>query len=361
LRDDESETLAILKGMIDADEEPKEISFEQAIEDTADLTRYLLLGNGFSISARNTFSYSSLFRRAGGLSDPVAALFRDLETEDFERVLHVLKSKLENTDKEPAEYRELKIQEDEVRKAFIGAIQGVHPDNAAMMGHDECERCISVFLSHFVGKSRPQTKLGRIYTTNYDLLLYWVLARSGKRLRCYDSHISPLDERRWGLWVPEKPPGLVYLHGALHLYQRGGGGQAMLRYDGQHSLITQAKARLDKGSFPVIVAEGTSEDKAARIARSGYLSWGLNYARTGLRNREGALFTYGHSLDDRDAHILKHVGSGRIKAVYIGAFGGLQANMVSVQRWTERWRASRAEGPELKVFVYDTALFSPWK
>lgn len=347
--------------MIEALDEPMQISFEQAVEDTVGLTRYLLLGNGFSISARKTFSYSSLFRRAGNFSEPVAALFRDLATEDFERVLHVLRSKLEDVGNFPDLYRELKRQEEEVRTAFISAVQGVHPDNAALMGHDECERCISTFLEHFVGRKRPETRMGRIYTTNYDLLLYWVLARSGRRLRCYDSHISPLDDRRLGLWNPEKPPGLVYLHGALHLYQRRSGGQAMLRYDGQRSLIAQAKAHLDRGNFPVIVAEGTSEDKAARIARNGYLSWGLKYLRSGLRNREGALFTYGHSLDDRDAHILRHVGSGRIKAIYIGAYGGLDANSAAIQRWKQRWGALREGGPKLQVYVYDTALFSPWK
>jgi hypothetical protein len=346
--------------MGEAFDEPEPITFEQAIADTADRTRYLLLGNGFSISARESFAYPSLFRRAGPLSDPVASLFSDLETEDFERVLDVLKRRLECTVEPTADHDDSRRQESEVRAAFIQAVQRVHPDNAAMMGRDECERCIT-FLEHFVGRQRTLRQLGRIYTTNYDLLLYWVLARSGRRLLCYDSHISPVEDKRYGVWRSEKPPGLVYLHGALHLYEMPRGGQAMLRYDGQRSLIAQARARLERGSFPVIVSEGTSDAKAARIAWSPYLRWGSKFLRSGLGNREGVLFTYGHSLDDRDEHLLQHVGAGRIGAIYIGAFGGLGSQGDTIRRWTERWRAARGEGPRLRVYVYDTQTFSPWK
>ncbi|MDO8379998.1 DUF4917 family protein [Phenylobacterium sp.] len=342
-------------------DEPEPITFEQAIAETVDQTRYLLLGNGFSIAARGSFSYPSLFRRAGPFSEPVSALFQDLETEDFERVLDALKPRVEDIAAPPSVRQEWKRQEDEVRAAFIQAVQRVHPDNAALMGRDECEQCITSFLEHFVGRRRPFRKIGRIYTTNYDLLLYWVLARSGRRLLCYDSHISPVDDKRYGLWEPEKPPGLVYLHGALHVYERPGGGQAMLRYDGQRSLIAQAKGRLDRGSFPAIVSEGTSEAKAARIARSAYLKWGLKFLRSGLRDRGGVLFTYGHSLDDRDEHLLRHVGTGRIGAIYIGAFGGLEAQEATIRRWMERWRDARGAGPGLRVYVYDTKTFSPWK
>lgn len=245
-----------------------------------------------------------------------------------------------------------------MRAGFIQAIQRVHPDNAALMGPDESNRCIS-FLEHFVGRRLRQTHRGRIYTTNYDLLLYWMLARSERRLDCYDSHHSPVHDKRYGVWTPEKTPGVIYLHGALHLYDMRNGGQGMLRNSGGQSLIEQARARLERGSFPVIVSEGTSKAKSERIERSAYLKWGAKFLTTGLRDRNGVLFTYGHSLDDRDAHILEHIGTGGISAVYIGAYGGLDANEATIRKWMEVWRRARGLRP-LGVYVYDTKAYSPW-
>lgn len=349
-------TLAAMQG-----DDAIAITFDQAIGQTGTRTRYLLLGNGFSINARPSFTYSSLFRQSGPFSEPVAALFRDLDTQDFERVLGVLRPKVEDAIAPPPVRDEWKRQEDEVRDGFIDALSRVHPDNAMLLGRDEGERCIA-FLEHFVGRRRPERQLGRIYTTNYDMLLYWVLARSGKRLTCYDSHISPVDDKTYGRWDRTKTPGLVYLHGALHLYDRRNGGQDMLRYRDGQSLIAQIRARLRQGEFPVIVSEGDSKAKQWRIGRSAYLRWAGHKLVSGMRDTNGALFTYGHGLDDRDCHLLRCVGAGRIPEVYIGAWGGLHGDQGDcVRKWARRWREVRGDGPPLTVYVYNTATYSPWR
>jgi hypothetical protein len=189
------------------------------------------------------------------------------------------------------------------------------------------------------------------------------IVRNGRRLWRYDSHISPMEDKRYGVWNPEKPPGAVYLHGALHLYPFRS-GQAMLRYHGDLSLIEQTRRRLARGRFPVIVSEGTSEAKAARIARSSYLTWAGRYLRSGMRDRNGVLFTFGHSLNDRDAHLIRAIGEGRISAIYVGAWGGLDGNQgADIRRWAERWaeaRSSHTKADPLGVWVFDTSKFSPW-
>lgn len=344
-----------------ADIEPVPIELDAALAETASHTRYLLLGNGFSISARPSFAYNALFARAGPFSAPVQRLFDDLKSQDFERVLLEIQDRSEGAS--PAEARALSDRGAEVREAFLRAISRVHPDHAMLMGPEECERCAE-FLEHFVGRRRPLKVRGRIYTTNYDLLLYWVVARHGRRLWCYDSHISPFGEKRYGVWHAEKPPGLVYLHGGLHLYDMPADGQAMLRHGAGRGLIEQTRARLDRGSFPVIVAEGTSEAKVERIKRSAYLTWADSYLRSGLRDKNGVLFTFGHGLDPRDAHLLRRVGQGRISAVYIGAWGGLAGQEDAIRLWTTTWaeaRRSQSKRSPLSVFVYDTARASPWR
>lgn len=343
--------------------EPLPVEFDDAIERTATRTRYLLLGNGFSISARATFAYQSLYRGAGKFSPGVEALFQRHETEDFEHVLSVLKSNLADGATDPETRATWKEQEEEVRSGFIRSLSSVHPDSSAFMGDDECHACGS-FLEHFVGRSRPLKVRGRLYTTNYDLLLYWAIVRNGRRLWCHDSHISPMEDKRYGVWNPEKPPGVVYLHGALHLYPFGS-GQAMLRYHGDLSLIEQTRRRLNDGRFPVIVSEGTSEAKASRIARSGYLTWAGKYLRSGMRDRNGVLVTFGHGLNDRDAHLIRAIGQGRISTVYVGAWGGLGGSQgPDICQWAERWweaRRSRPQDGPLEVRVYDTSKLSPWR
>lgn len=336
---------------------PRPISFPEALERTATSLRLLLLGNGFSISARPSFRYQSLFESAQPFSAAISKIFSELETQDFEQVLEVLRQE--------GRYSELdrSSHDAEVRAAFLRALSSVHPHSSVFMTKDEADRCAS-FLEHFVSRGRPLNLRGRVYTTNYDLLLYWVIARSGRRLWCYDSHISPMEDKRYGVWHPEKEPNLVYLHGALHLYDWGR-GQGMLRYDGRRSLIDQIRERLDAGRFPVIVAEGTSPAKAERIKRSAYLTWACGYLRSGLRGANSVLFTYGHSLSGRDAHLLSLVGTGRIKAVYVGAYGGLEGDHGQViHDWSLAWAEARArEGraPPPQVWVYDTSTFSPWR
>ena len=233
-----------------------------------------------------------------------------------------------------------------------------------LMGPEETDAC-AAFLEHFVGRGRPEKLRGRVFTTNYDLLLYWVVSRHGRRLICYDSHYRPHPDARYGVWDPDKWPSLVYLHGALHIYPMNGGGQGMLRYNGSASLIGQTRARLDRGSFPVLVAEGTSEAKAQRISESRYLTWASRKLRSSLHDPNGALFTYGHSLADRDAHLLKKLGSGRVPAVYIGLWGGLAGPEREVAlRWADRWALARSEQKQfwpLTAFVFDTSQFSPWR
>jgi hypothetical protein len=228
---------------------------------------------------------------------------------------------------------------------------------------DEKERC-ATFLEHFVGRARGLRLAGRVYTTNYDLLLYWVVATFGRQLWCYDSHFNPNPYalKPHGLWASEKPPELLYLHGALHLYDIPPKAQGMLRYSGKHSLIEQARKRLARGSFPVIVSEGATDAKSARIARGAYLSWASGFFRRGLRNRQAVLFTYVHSLDKRDAHLIRRIGTGRIqRGLHWRVWGGLASDQGEIIRgWTLRWQEARPSTEPLAVYVDDTSLVSPW-
>jgi hypothetical protein len=336
------------------------IDFQGALDRTAGQVRYLLLGNGFSISARPSFKYDSLFAAAQPFSSDVAELFERLKTQDFEVVLdHLLERIGGASSAEAIAY--LRAKEHEVRERFIGALSDVHPHSSASLTERECDECAS-FLESFVGKTRGKLD-GRIFTTNYDLLLYWVLVRRHRRLTCYDAHFNPPGNKSYGVWNEDSFPGVVYLHGALHLYLFGD-QQRMLRYDGQRSLIEQTRLRLDAGEFPQIVSEGTSDAKVSRIVRSRYLTFGRKSFNSALLNRNGALFTFGHGLDPRDQHFLRRIGERRIGSVFLGVLGGLDSEGGDrAQYWAQRWSSARraqATPQPLEVFVFDSSKVFPW-
>jgi hypothetical protein len=271
--------------------------------------------------------------------------------QDFELALEAVRN---GAGQLPA--HQVKRYDEQIRLAFLSALTKGHPDSSARLSLKEVDNCAK-FLEHFVGTRLGYKMRGRVYTTNYDLLLYWVVVRTVRKLVCYDSHENE------GLWNPERPPQLVYLHGALHLFPSPT-PQRKLEYKLRNPLLQQIKHELYSNRFPSIVAEGTTKEKLTRITESKYLSKMRRHFRNDMRAGENAvLFIYGHSLSERDAHILEQIGEGNVCVVCIGAFGGINVHEEKLRYWASIWsearRARNVETPE--IWVYDTAQFSPWQ
>ena len=81
------------------------LSFAEALDETVDCRRYLLLGNGFSISLfPDRFTYNSLFEAAvnDGLFEAapeITLAFEALGTKDFEELMSALKASAKLVDK----------------------------------------------------------------------------------------------------------------------------------------------------------------------------------------------------------------------------------------------------------------------
>jgi len=325
-------------------------TFEEAIEQTTSFRRHLLTGNGFSISAFRTFNYDSLYNAAAPFSPDVDALFQNSKTTDFELVLDSIKK---SHDRFPVGQAQSLI--DEIRGAFVHALATVHPDSSHRITARQFESCTR-FLQHFVGKELRDK--GRIYTTNYDLLLYWVIVRAGKKLICPDGFLGY--DRRWN---PKRNADLVFLHGGLHLFETES-AQVKLRYELDSNIIVQTRQLLNRGSFPTIVAEGTSADKADRIRKSAYLKTMSSHLKYDCNNPSAALFIFGHSLDKRDSHLLKLIGEGNISRIYIGAYQGLNSRDIeNISYWASTWadvRRALGKNPLPEIWIYDTSKCFPW-
>ena len=196
------------------------ITFEDAHERVpAGTVPHLLLGNGFSRACRDDiFAYSALFDRAdfNQLSPRARHAFDLLQTTDFERVMLALRDAARLVGLylpgQPCVGRQLQEDADGLREVLVQAVADNHPEFPAQISDSSYASCRR-FLARF----------DRIYTLNYDLLLYWALMQSEIQptVRSDDGFRAPGpgQHETYVTWEPGRHGQKVYyLHGALHIF-----------------------------------------------------------------------------------------------------------------------------------------------
>lgn len=183
---------------------------------------HALLGNGFSRACRNDiFSYGALFDRADfkDLSPFCRSAFDALGTTDFEVVIKALKQASSLLSVYRPKFKKLaqtlKDDAEKLREVLVSAIAGSHPDWPGEIESDAYEAC-KRFLNNFE----------RVYTLNYDILLYWVYMQEEiePHLDCDDGFRKPdSGAEEYVSWEVENSyeQKIYYLHGALHLFDAG--------------------------------------------------------------------------------------------------------------------------------------------
>lgn len=320
------------------------ISYSDALRLTEGKPRHLLLGNGFSISVHPGFAYGRLFDEASRIDPGIVELFRGNEP-DFEKAISA-------TD-DPEEANKL-------RASFISAVSQVHPKRKYLdVGvRDAC----GSFLEPFAGRHSRKKLPGSVFTTNYDLLLYWVLMANHQRLNLYDGfdHDGVWDDAR------VQKSTLFYLHGALHHFEQPFGyvrpkmEQRKLLWREDASLVVQVRDNLARGFFPVFVSEGDAGSKVLRIRRNRYLRKVEEQFARKCAGPDAALFTLGHSLSEVDAHITDIIGRGEAE-IFLGIYrpfdDGSRAQRL-VAGWAEQ-RLHRGRKP-LQVWLFDSSECRIW-
>ena len=222
------------------------ITFAQALEETVTTKRYLLLGNGFSISLFPTcFAYVSLFKNAKKkcLFDqhhPLGEAFGALNSTDFEVVMEALKAAAALAPLYGYDKSLMETHANTLKGILVDAIAGNHPERPSDISDEQYKNC-RAFLSEFIGNSRKQNP-GKVFTLNYDLLLYWSILHDeydfdwetgeafkddSQSLNNDDGFRAPEDdyEASYVSWdqfsAANRSQSVTFLHGALHLYERG--------------------------------------------------------------------------------------------------------------------------------------------
>lgn len=338
------------------------LTFNQAIEQSQKYTkRHALLGNGFSISCRpEIFVYEKLFERAdfSNLSPSVKLAFEALDTQDFEKVIKVLRdASIVLTAYEGSStplIQQLKEDANGLREVLVQAIASSHPKWPGEIEDDEYKSCRR-FLANF----------NNIYTLNYDLLLYWSVMHDDDdkvKIKYDDGFRTPEDDfdSEYVVWEAgtSRNQNIWYLHGALHVFDAGSEIQKYTWVNTGQRLIEQIRDALERNYFPLFVAEGTSEEKLERIMHSEYLAKG----KRSFSSIGGALFIHGHSLAPNDEHFLKAIEKGKMSHLFVGLYGDENSptNKIIKDR-AQLIVSNRAKSKALDLSFYDSGSAQVWK
>jgi Domain of unknown function (DUF4917) len=356
----------------------KLLTFDKALTTAATYGKqHLLLGNGFSIACKpDIFTYGSLFEEAKKTMPPaLAKIFAAMRTQDFEEVIRALQNAAtiigvyQPTDANT----KARLTEDakKLKTDLIKAVASRHPTRPNDISDEKYAAC-RTFLANFVDEAQG----GKIYTMNYDLLLYWALMHEEQAPNdvialSHDDGFRKDEDDYDAPYVEWKGEGAAhgqnihYLHGALHLFDAGHQLQKYTWVNTGKALVDQANEALANNLFPVFVAEGDSNSKLAKIQHSAYLHHNFksfaSVCRIGSKNGT-ALFVFGHSFSKNDAHVLNLIGQGKVTHLFVSLFGDPAGKTnLAIRNAVEQIAGLRpATYPALKVDFFDATSAKVW-
>ena len=345
-------------------------------EDIADdFSDSLILGNGASIALSNNFQYNSLYEIAskeGFITDAVAEIFELFDTTDFEFVLSHLWYAREINSRLSIIESKTKASYELIKKALINTILKIHPKPS-----DVC--------SYFNNIAAFTMKFQKVFSLNYDLLLYWAMLRANEELNCnhfkdcfYHTNFS--DD--WHYYEEPRPPAttstlVFYPHGNLYLLEKLQGKTTVEQdkeYDEGEEIfgLTRRELKIESdnqllldeivdrwqvpGTMPLFVSEGTWKEKLASINSSGYLS---EIYYSALNEMGKNITVFGWAIGDKDEHILKAIKRANVQSMAISVH---KPSTSDIDQHTAHIRAKlkQAISDRLKTIFFDAESNGCW-
>jgi hypothetical protein len=253
----------------------------------------LLLGNGLSINVWEPFGYRRLLEEgaAASLTKADRELFEG--TPNFERVLSDLGTAIRVCDVVGTDTSRLYVRYRKIQRALGRAVRQVHLPRSKVPD------------TTLATIRRAMTEFEWVFTTSYDLLVYWAMGHPGGRYSPFKDHFRyagrhEFDPRRAAVRAGEIP--VYYLHGALHLVVGRAGKTWKLRLTSLRTILDQFGTPIDGDpeARPLLVTEGSAADKLRAIESNEYLSHALER----LRRVDLPMVVFGSSLGPQDDHLV---------------------------------------------------------
>ncbi len=323
---------------------------------------HLLLGNGFSVAYDPAiFSYNALHDFVTKLKDKdLSTILQVIETRNFEVIMKYLdhfSALIAAFGGDPALKKRVDAASAKLKTSLLEAVQVLHPEHVFTIPEAQSKAC-AAFLKTFLDTG------GNIYSTNYDLLLYWVLMRNsvvnhvdgcGRELENDTGEFMKPEDQIWSdlMWGKYRDEqNVFYLHGALPFFDSG---VAIVKeeYDVYNYLLEKISARMEKGEYPIFVTAGDGKQKVEHITHNQYLT----YCYDSFCQTEGSLVTFGFGFGQYDEHIIgainraaKQKAPDKLWSVYIGVYSD-----------EDKKRIEQLAGQfKCKVHVYDAKTANVW-
>jgi hypothetical protein len=299
---------------------------------------HLLLGNGFSMAYdKSIFSYNALSSFVTDSDDEdLKKLFISLNTKNFETIMQQLDVFVEIAkifDIEDTIIDKICKKSDALKNGLIEAVKGLHPEHVFTIPEEKSKSCFE-FLRDYLEYG------GCVFSTNYDLLLYWVLMRNatndaidgfGRELENQSDEFEPNWEPEfsealyWGIHKDNQ--NIFYLHGTLPIFDTGIEiiKETYTKKDNKY-LLENIERRMNNKEYPVFVTAGNADEKLRHIAHNKYLT----YCFDKFCSIDGSLVTFGFCFGDNDTHIINAINkaakqpiNSRLRSIYIGVYSDL--------------------------------------
>ncbi|NGY04739.1 DUF4917 family protein [Solimonas terrae] len=325
---------------------------------------HLLLGNGFSMAYDpSIFSYNALHDFVEKLNDKdLSVALSVIETRNFEVIMQYLdtcSALISAFGGDSSLKKKIDQASAKLKKSLLRAVKELHPEHVFKVPEAQSKAC-SNFLSVFLNAG------GNIYSTNYDLLLYWVLLRNnvvnhvdgcGRELENVGDEFVPEEEQVWSdlVWGKHrKDQNVFYLHGALQFFDNG---TAITKeeYDEYNYLLQKIGARMESGEYPIFVTAGDGRQKLKHIMHNHYLT----HCYESLCEAQGSLVTFGFNFGQYDDHIISAINkaarkgrspSEKLWSVYIGVYS--ESDRAHIEKIRGKFKC--------KVRIYDAKSVDVW-
>lgn len=274
----------------------------------------LLFGNGFSMAFNpDIFSYNALSNYVQNIKDKTAKeIFDIVGTTNFEEVMRNLELFIRIGKKLAPDFNyeeKVSLVKQLLKDSLIEAITNLHPKHVFEVPSSRSQTC-ALFLKDYLDSA------GSIFSTNYDLLLYWVLMRESGIFNnnLYDG-FSRGDNT--DLTWESGSQNIFYLHGSLPLFDMG---HCIIKeeYTNEQYLLDKIKKRINNDQYPIFVTAGTVEEKMKIIFHNRYLS----YCYNSLENLRGSLVVIGFNFGEYDTHIIDAINRAATKKSLCSLFIG---------------------------------------
>jgi len=308
------------------------LSYADVINQTKKQKKYLLLGNGFSMSYnKDRFSFTSLLASAvdSGLiskSSPIYAVFSEFDTKDFEEVVKLLETSvkvLKTYGVISASDQKMILEDSKLLKEYlVDVITNNHP-----------EKITEISDAEYLNSANFIKEYEKVYTLNYDLLLYWTSIKlssflydgtiNDSTLKIYDGFNDPYKGSTDYVIFENggKSFNINFLHGGLHIFDNKSEIIKNTYSRTERTLKSQTLENLDKDIYPIFVSEGTSEQKKSKIIHNAYLNHCYKSLQSiGAKTKDDSLILFGTLLKMNDTHIRNAILRNNVNNVYIGVY-----------------------------------------